>query len=72
MCFILAIMYGSLGLPELIVVLALSAIWIALLVWVYRDASRRGMNAAFWVVIVFFFHLLGFIAYLIARATRAK
>ena len=47
-------MLGSLGWPELIVVLALF-VWIALLFWIYRDASRRGMNAGLWVVIVFFF-----------------
>jgi len=55
--------------PELLVTLALF-VWIALLFWVYRDASRRGMNAWLWVVVVFFFHLLGFVAYLIARAMR--
>jgi len=71
MCVILVIMLGSLGMPELLVVLAL-LVWIALLFWVYRDASRHGMNAGLWVVVVFFFHLLGFVAYLIARATRAK
>jgi hypothetical protein len=65
------IMFGSLGMPELMIVLVLF-IWIALLFWVYRDASRRGMNAAFWVVIVFFLHLLGLIVYLIARGTRAE
>jgi len=57
--------------PELMIVLAL-LVYIALLFWVYRDASRRGMNAWLWVAVVFFFHLLGFVAYLIARATRAK
>jgi phospholipase D-like protein len=46
-------------------------VWVALVLWVYRDASRRGMNAWLWVVIVFFFHLLGIIAYLIARGMRA-
>ena len=61
----------SLGLPELIIVLAL-IVWIAILVWVYRDAARRGMNAALWVVIIFFFHLLGFAAYLIARGMNAR
>ena len=64
-------MFGSLGMPELLIVLAL-VVYIAMLFWVYRDASRRGMNAWLWVVVVFFFHLLGFVAYLIARATRAK
>ena len=59
----------SLGLPELLLVLTLF-LWIALLVWVYRDATRRGMNAVLWVIVIFFLHLLGFIAYLIARGMR--
>jgi cbb3-type cytochrome oxidase subunit 3 len=71
MCVILAVVFGTLGMPELMVVLTL-LVWIALLFWVYRDASRRGMNAGLWVVIVFFLHLLGIIVYLIARGTRAK
>jgi hypothetical protein len=54
--------------PELLVVLAVF-VWLALLFWVRRDASRRGMNTALWVVIVFFFHLLGIAAYLIVRRT---
>jgi amino acid permease len=61
----------SLGLPELILVLALF-VWIALLIWVHRDAKRRGMNAVLWVMVVFFLHLLGFIAYLIARGMRSS
>jgi hypothetical protein len=71
MCVILAIMFGTLGMPELMLVLTLF-VWIALLFWVYRDASRRGMNAGLWVVVVFFLHLLGIVVYLIARGTRAK
>ena len=62
-------MFGSLGLPELMVVLAL-VVWIALLFWVYRDASRRGMNTWLWVVIVFFLHLFGIVLYLIVRSMR--
>lgn len=57
--------------PELLLLLAL-CVYVAMLLWVYRDATRRGMNAWLWVVVVFFLHLLGFVAYLIARATRAK
>jgi hypothetical protein len=57
------------GQPELMVILVL-VIWVAMLMWVSRDASRRGMNRLFWVVIVFFFHLLGLAAYLIAREMK--
>jgi hypothetical protein len=63
---------GNLGLPELVVVAGLLAVWIVLLVWVYRDASRRGMNGALWVVVVFFLHLIGLVVYLIARGSRTR
>jgi hypothetical protein len=46
-------------------------VWSALLFWVYRDASRRGMRAGFWMAIIFLLHLLGFIAYLIARGMKS-
>jgi len=36
-------------------------------VYVYRDATRRGMNAAMWVLIVIFGQILGIIIYLIVR-----
>ncbi len=62
----------SIGLPELIVLLAIFTVWVALLVWVYRDASRRGMNAMFWGAIVFFTNVPGFVAYLIARAMTPR
>lgn len=61
--------YGTLGMPELLVIVAL-AVWIALLVWVYRDASRRGMNGALWVAVVFFLHLIGLVIYLVVRRGR--
>jgi hypothetical protein len=61
----------NLALPELLVVFGLLAIWIALVVWVYRDALRRGANAPFWAAIVFFLHLVGFVVYLIARPRKS-
>ncbi|HXH40562.1 MAG TPA: PLDc N-terminal domain-containing protein [Thermoanaerobaculia bacterium] len=66
------LIYGNLGLPELLVVGALLSVWIVLLVFVYRDAARHGMNAGFWAVIVFFLHLLGLVVYLVARGTRGS
>lgn len=51
-----------------VVGLALFASWIALLVWVARDAKNRGMdNAVVWMIVVFFLHLVGFVIYLLAR-----
>jgi hypothetical protein len=57
--------------PELLLVLAVF-LWIALLRWVYRDATRRGMSAGFWMGIIFLLHLIGFIAYLIARGMKSS
>ncbi|MFX1379618.1 MAG: hypothetical protein ACFFA4_11060 [Promethearchaeota archaeon] len=44
------------------------AILIFIVIWVYRDAKKRKVNAAVWVIIVWitpFF--IGFIRYLISR-----
>jgi RNA polymerase subunit RPABC4/transcription elongation factor Spt4 len=43
-------------------------IWVAVVVWVYRDAKERGMEGALWALLVFFTHLLGFIIYLLVRS----
>ncbi len=43
------------------------ALWVWLLVWVYRDAKSRGMEAALWVLVVAVVGLLGLIIYLVVR-----
>jgi hypothetical protein len=50
--------------------LALLALGIAILVWVYNDAERRGLAGVLWVVLVVFLHLLGLIIYLIVRSSH--
>ena len=42
-------------------------ITIALAVWVYKDAKKRDMNAAVWLLIVLIFGCCGCIIYLIVR-----
>ncbi len=42
-------------------------IWLVILVWVYKDAERRGANGALWVIIVFFLSIIGLIIYLVVR-----
>ena len=42
-------------------------LWIAVIVWVYKDAERRGMNGLLWSLLVFFGHLIGLIVFLIVR-----
>lgn len=45
----------------------LMALWIAVIVWVYRDAERRGMNGILWALLVFIGNLIGLLIYLIVR-----
>lgn len=51
---------------------ALLIIWIAVLVWVYRDAERRGMNGFLWTLLVFIGNLVGLLIYLIIRNDRPQ
>lgn len=46
-------------------------LWIAVIVWVYKDAERRGMNGLLWSLLVFFGHLIGLIVFLIVRQDNA-
>ncbi len=46
---------------------ALVIFWIAVLIWVYRDAERRKMNGVLWGLLVFIGNLVGLIIYLIVR-----
>jgi len=44
--------------------------WIAVIVWVYRDAESRGMGGAVWALIVFFTHLIGLLVYAVVRSSH--
>lgn len=44
--------------------------WIMVLVWVYRDAQKRGMEGVLWALLVFFLHWIGLIIYLLVRSGR--
>jgi len=48
--------------------LALLVFWIAVIVWVYKDAERRGMHGALWAIIVFFLHLIGLLIFVLVRS----
>lgn len=52
--------------------LAVLALGIAILIWVYNDAEKRGLNGALWAILVFFLHVLGFIIYLIVRSSHPE
>ena len=45
----------------------LLVLWIWAIVWVYRDAEKRGMNGALWALLVLVGSIIGFIIYLIIR-----
>jgi hypothetical protein len=40
---------------------------IAILVWVYQDANKRGTNGCLWAIVVFFLGLIGLILYILLR-----
>ena len=48
--------------------LAMLVLWIAVIVWVYRDAERRNMNGVLWALLVFFGNLIALLIYLIVRS----
>lgn len=57
----------------LLVMLAIVAVWIAICVWVYRDATRRGAeNAVLWLLLVIITGLIGLIIYLIVRPGKPQ
>ncbi len=48
--------------------LAMLVIWIAVVVWVYRDSERRNMNGVLWALLVLIGNLIGLLIYLIVRS----
>jgi RNA polymerase subunit RPABC4/transcription elongation factor Spt4 len=42
-------------------------VWIAVIIWVYKDAERRGMSGLLWSLLVFIGNLIGLLIYLIVR-----
>jgi hypothetical protein len=47
--------------------LLLVLLWIWAIIWVYRDAEKRGMSGALWALLVFVGSIIGLIIYLIIR-----
>jgi hypothetical protein len=48
--------------------LVLLVLWIVVIVWVYRDAERRGMNGVLWALLVLIGSIIGLLIYLIVRS----
>lgn len=60
--------YSSFSLMSLVLLI----IWIAVIVWVYRDAEKRGMNGILWALLVLIGNLIGLIIYLIVRSDSSR
>ncbi|MDH4196314.1 MAG: zinc ribbon domain-containing protein [Candidatus Aminicenantes bacterium] len=57
-----------LGFPATVIpLLLMTLIWLAVVIWVYRDAEKRGMNGLLWALLVFIGSIVGLIIYLIVR-----
>lgn len=62
--------FGALGfllLLPLILVAVFYIIAIIIAIWVYKDAKKRDMNAAVWLLIVLVTGCIGCIIYLVVR-----
>lgn len=56
--------------PVNFISLLLLIVWIFVIVWVYRDAERRGMNGILWALLVFIGNIIGLLIYLIVRSDQ--
>lgn len=54
--------------PTFIIPLALLLLWVYVIVWVYRDAERKGMNGLLWSLLVLIGNIIGVIVYLLIRS----
>lgn len=51
----------------IVLIIVFFVVGIALAVWVYKDAKKRDMNAAVWLLIVLVTGCIGCIIYLVVR-----
>ena len=70
MLFSIPDLFGALGFL-IILPIILAAVWfiiaIIVAIWVYKDAKKRDMNAAVWLLIVLVTGCIGCIIYLVVR-----
>jgi len=67
MIFKSTVMITPIMIGIIIVLIIFWVIAIGLAVWVYKDAKKREMNAAVWLLIVLLSGCIGFIIYLTVR-----
>lgn len=58
---------GGIWLIMIVLVIVYYIIGILIAVWVYKDAKKRDMNAAVWLLIVLLTGCIGCIIYLVVR-----
>lgn len=64
--------FGAVGRYALFVLpAAFIILWGAVLIWVYRDAERRGMSGILWLLLVLIGNVVGLLIYAIVRSDTA-
>ena len=60
---------GGIGFTAVYLAIIISfIIYFFMMVWVYKDAKQRNMEAVLYLVLIFFFNCCGLIIYFLARA----
>jgi len=54
--------------PLILFPIALIVLWGAVLLWVYRDAEKRGMSGILWLLLVLIGNVIGLLIYAIVRS----
>jgi hypothetical protein len=54
--------------PLVLLPVALIVLWGAVLIWVYRDAEKRGMSGILWLLLVLIGNVIGLLIYAIVRS----
>jgi len=60
-------LFAGIWLTIIVLIVVFFIIGILLAVWVYKDAKKRDMNAAVWLLTVFLTGCIGCIIYLVVR-----
>jgi len=56
------------AIPLIILPVAFIVLWGAVLIWVYRDAEKRGMSGILWLLLVLIGNVIGLLIYAIVRS----
>jgi len=67
---VLLLLFSIIG-SIIYVIILIYAIQIAIAIWVYRDAKKRGEDALLWLLIVLLTGLIGLIVYVLIRGDKS-